>query len=114
MARDFDRQVAEFQVRVAILNGFTALGMVPFSWGLTSMVYRVDLVEWEDGESWSLQWDERYSQRLGSLASVGDVWWCAASYAGVDYKDIGTPEPVWLTWKDDAMLIFDAECRFRT
>jgi hypothetical protein len=27
-ARDFDRQVAEFQVRVAVLNGFTALGMV--------------------------------------------------------------------------------------
>ena len=27
MARDFDRQVAEFQVRVAILNGFTALGI---------------------------------------------------------------------------------------
>ena len=26
MARDFDRQVAEFQVRVAVLNGFTALG----------------------------------------------------------------------------------------
>ena len=25
-ARDFDRQVAEFQVRVAILNGFSALG----------------------------------------------------------------------------------------
>ena len=25
-ARDFDRQVAEFQVRVAILNAFTALG----------------------------------------------------------------------------------------
>ena len=25
-ARDFDRQVAEFQVRVAMLNGFTALG----------------------------------------------------------------------------------------
>lgn len=27
MARDFDRQVAEVQVRVAILNGFTALGI---------------------------------------------------------------------------------------
>ena len=27
MARDFDRQVAEFQVRVATLNGFTALGI---------------------------------------------------------------------------------------
>ena len=26
MARDFDRQVAELQVRVAVLNGFTALG----------------------------------------------------------------------------------------
>ena len=25
-ARDFDRQVAEFQVRVVVLNGFTALG----------------------------------------------------------------------------------------
>ena len=24
--RDFDRQVAEFQVRVALLNGFTVLG----------------------------------------------------------------------------------------
>ena len=27
MARDFDRQVAEFQVRIAALNGFTALGI---------------------------------------------------------------------------------------
>jgi len=26
-ARDFDRQVAEFQVRVAVVNSFTALGM---------------------------------------------------------------------------------------
>lgn len=26
-ARDFDRQVAEFQVRVAVLDGFTALGI---------------------------------------------------------------------------------------
>ncbi|SIS78693.1 hypothetical protein SAMN05878426_1041, partial [Phaeovulum vinaykumarii] len=27
MARDFDRQVAELQVRIAILNGYTALGI---------------------------------------------------------------------------------------
>ena len=27
MARDFDRQVAEFRIRVAVLNGFTALGI---------------------------------------------------------------------------------------
>ena len=26
-ARDFDRQVAAFQIRVAVLNGFTALGI---------------------------------------------------------------------------------------
>ena len=25
MARDFDRQLAEFQVRVAVLNGYTAI-----------------------------------------------------------------------------------------
>jgi hypothetical protein len=29
MARDFDRQVAEIQVRIAVLNGYTALG-IPF------------------------------------------------------------------------------------
>ena len=27
MAHDFDRQVAEFQVKVAVLNSFTALGI---------------------------------------------------------------------------------------
>jgi len=27
MARDFDRQVAEVQVRIAILNGYTARGI---------------------------------------------------------------------------------------
>jgi len=27
MARDFDRQVAEIQVRIAVLNRYTALGI---------------------------------------------------------------------------------------
>ena len=27
MARDFDRQVAEIQVRIAIMNGYPALGI---------------------------------------------------------------------------------------
>ncbi|QFT64396.1 hypothetical protein FIU91_15765 [Roseivivax sp. THAF30] len=27
MARDFDRRVAELHVRIAVLNGFTALGI---------------------------------------------------------------------------------------
>ncbi len=28
MARDFDRQVAEVQIRVAVMNGYTALGIL--------------------------------------------------------------------------------------
>jgi hypothetical protein len=27
MAKDFDRQVAELQVRIAVLNGYTTLGI---------------------------------------------------------------------------------------
>ena len=27
MARDFDRQIAELQVRIAVLNGYSALGI---------------------------------------------------------------------------------------
>jgi hypothetical protein len=27
LARDFDRQVAKLQIRIAVLNGFTALGI---------------------------------------------------------------------------------------
>ena len=27
MARDFDRKVAEVQIRIAVMNGYTALGM---------------------------------------------------------------------------------------
>jgi hypothetical protein len=27
MARDFDRQVAELQVRIALMNGYTTLGI---------------------------------------------------------------------------------------
>ena len=27
MSRDFERQVAELQVRIAVLNGYTALGV---------------------------------------------------------------------------------------
>ena len=38
MARDFDRQVAEFQVRVAVLNGFTALG-IPVTEAVATVFY---------------------------------------------------------------------------
>ena len=65
----------------------------PFDWGQTSITYRTDLVDWQGKEeSWSLLWDERYKGQIGSLGSAGDAWWCAAIYAGVDFKDIATKE----------------------
>jgi spermidine/putrescine transport system substrate-binding protein len=64
--------------------------MAPFDWGQTSVTYRTDLVEVEGEESWDMLWDQRYSGRLGSLASGGDAWWCAAIKAGVDFNDIGS------------------------
>lgn len=62
---------------------------VPCDWGQTSVTYRTDLVDLKDGEeSWGILWDERYKGRLGVLASAADTWWCAAIYAGVDFKDL--------------------------
>jgi len=65
----------------------------PMDWGQTSITYRTDLVDWQGKEqSWGLLWDERYKGKLGTLAGAGDAWWCAAIYAGIDFKDIGKPE----------------------
>jgi spermidine/putrescine transport system substrate-binding protein len=65
----------------------------PFDWGQTSITYRTDLVDWQGKEeSWSLLWDERYKGQIGSLGSAGDAWWCAAIYAGVDFKNIAKKE----------------------
>jgi spermidine/putrescine transport system substrate-binding protein len=64
--------------------------MVPFEWGQTSVVYRTDLFELQGEESLDMLWDKRYAGRLGSLASIGDVWWVAAIKAGVPLSDIGT------------------------
>jgi len=66
--------------------------LAPFDWGQTSITYRTDLFDLEGEESWDMLWDERYAGRLGSLASGGDAWWCGAIKAGVDLKDIDTPE----------------------
>ena len=46
--------------------------LAPFDWGGTSITYRTDLVEIEGEESWDLLWDERYSGKIGMLASGGD------------------------------------------
>ena len=64
----------------------------PFDWGQTSVTYRTDLFELEGEESWDMLWDARYANRLGSLASGGDAWWCGAIKAGVDFADIATEE----------------------
>ncbi len=66
--------------------------LAPFDWGQTSITYRTDLFDLEGEESWDMLWDKRYKGRLGSLASGGDAWWCGAIKAGVDFKDIDTPE----------------------
>ena len=67
--------------------------LAPWDWGRTSITYRTDLVDLQGQEdSWSLLWDERYKGRLGSLASAGDAWWCAAIYAGVDFNELSTEE----------------------
>lgn len=67
--------------------------MVPFDWGQTSITYRTDLFDLQGKqESWGMLWDERYTGRMGVLASGADTWWCAAIYAGVDFKDIASDE----------------------
>ncbi len=67
--------------------------MAPVDWGRTSITYRTDLVDLKGREeSWGILWDERYKGRLGMLASGGDSWWCAAIYAGVDFREIATEE----------------------
>jgi spermidine/putrescine transport system substrate-binding protein len=65
--------------------------MAPVDWGRTSMTYRTDLVDLQgQEESWSLLWDERYKGKLAVFASAGDTWWCAAIYAGVDFREIAS------------------------
>lgn len=66
--------------------------MAPFDWGQTSVTYRTDLFELEGEESWDMLWDKRYANRLGSLASGADAWWCGAIKAGVDFDNIDSEE----------------------
>lgn len=67
--------------------------MVPFDWGQTSITYRTDLYDLQGKEeSWAMLWDERYKGRMAEFASAGDTWWCAAIYAGVDFKELATEE----------------------
>ncbi|RKF16734.1 extracellular solute-binding protein [Roseovarius spongiae] len=67
--------------------------LAPFDWGQTSITYRTDLYDLEgEEESWDMLWNPKYKGKLGSLASGGDAWWVGAIKAGVDFKDIDSPE----------------------
>ena len=67
--------------------------LVPFDWGQTSVTYREDLYDLAGGEeSWDMLWNPAYANRLGSLASGGDAWWCGAIKAGVPMSEIGTED----------------------
>ena len=48
------------------------LYMVPFDWGSSSVVYRSDLIDIDEG-SWTLLWDERYAGRMASFDSIANV-----------------------------------------
>ena len=65
----------------------------PCEWGQTSITYRPDLVELPNGEeTWGILWDEKNKGRISVIGSAGDAYWCAAIYAGVDFKDITEEE----------------------
>lgn len=62
---------------------------IPWEWGQTSVTYRTDLFDLEgQEESWGMLWDERYAGRLSIIDAAEDSWWCAAIYAGVDFKNV--------------------------
>jgi spermidine/putrescine transport system substrate-binding protein len=66
------------------IPGTTADGQqwfIPIDWGVTSVVYRSDLVENRE-ESLALLWDERYAGRLSVGEDASDTVTIAGIYAG--------------------------------
>ena len=57
---------------------------VAADWGLTSVLYRPDLVdpEYQEEETWGILWDERYKGRLSMSDSLIDGVMVAAIYGG--------------------------------
>ena len=57
---------------------------VAADWGLTSVLYRPDLVDekYQEDETWGILWDERYSGRLSMSDSLIDGVMVAAIYGG--------------------------------
>ncbi len=69
------------------IPGMTVNGDVYFvaaDWGLTSVLYRPDLVDekYQEDETWGILWDERYAGRLSMSDSLIDGVMVAAIYGG--------------------------------
>ena len=58
----------------------------PADWGLTSVLYRPDLVDekYQEEETWEILWDERYAGRLSMSDSLIDGVMVAAIVAGAN------------------------------
>ena len=69
------------------MPGMTVNGDVYFvaaDWGLTSVLYRPDLVDekYQEDETWGILWDERYAGRISMSDSLIDGVMVAAIYGG--------------------------------
>ena len=69
------------------IPGMTVNGDVYFvaaDWGLTSVLYRPDLVDekYQEDETWGILWDERYAGRISMSDSLIDGVMVAAIYGG--------------------------------
>ena len=72
---------------------------VPADWGLTSVLYRPDLVDpaYQEEETWGILWDERYRGRLSMSDSLIDGVMVAAIYGGAKDPFNMTPDEVEVT-----------------
>ena len=72
---------------------------VAADWGLTSVLYRPDLVDpkYQEEETWGILWDERYKGRLSMSDSLIDGVMVAAIYGGAKDPFNMTPDEVEVT-----------------
>lgn len=72
---------------------------VAADWGLTSVLYRPDLVDekYQEEETWGILWDERYSGRLSMSDSLIDGVMVAAIFGGAQNPFDMTDEEVEVT-----------------
>ena len=72
---------------------------IPADWGLTSVMYRPDLVDekYQEEETWGILWDERYTGRLSMSDSLIDGVMVAAIYGGAENPFNMTDDEVEMT-----------------